>query len=304
MRPTTNELAPAKLNLALSVGAPGVDRMHPIASWMVTLDLCDELTLSRLEEGSLSRYAIVWHDDARKRSEIDWSITTDLAVRAHQALETASNRELPMQLLLKKRIPVGGGLGGGSSDAAAMLRATNRLFELGMSDEELVELATGLGSDVPFLVRGGSAIVEGLGERIEAHVRTPELDLVLVFPSAACPTGPVYAAFDTLGNATLRPDAVRALANGRLLPTAPFNDLYEAAATVAPALREARASIETIADRAAHLSGSGSTFFVICDAAVHAEALARAIEDRLGLPAVATRTGAGQASVEQPRNLS
>src|SRR5262245_34048259 len=86
MNPSVLAHAPAKLNLALSVGPPGVDRMHPIASWMVTLDLFDELLITRLPEESLSRYAILWHKEARKRSDIDWSITKDLAVRAHLAL--------------------------------------------------------------------------------------------------------------------------------------------------------------------------------------------------------------------------
>src|SRR5688572_1918801 len=157
-------LAPAKLNLALSVGppAPELGGFHPIASWMMTVELFDELTLTRLEPGVLSRYAIVWHKDARRRSEINWSLTKDLAVRAHHALEKHIGRvgEFPVQMKLEKRIPVGGGMGGGSSDAAAMLRALNDLYELNLPREELAKVGATLGSDVPFLVHGGSAIVE------------------------------------------------------------------------------------------------------------------------------------------------
>src|SRR5206468_3336755 len=125
--------APAKLTLALSVGPPDANRMHPIASWMVTVDFHDDLHLLRLPSGSFSRYAILWHKDAKRRSEINWSITKDLAVRAHLALEKYLKRDLPVQLRLEKRIPVGAGLGGGSSDAAAMLRAVNEVFDLGLS---------------------------------------------------------------------------------------------------------------------------------------------------------------------------
>jgi phosphoribosylanthranilate isomerase len=77
MRPTVHALSPAKLNLALSVGRPQASGMHPISSWMVTVDLHDELTVEALEPESLSLYAIVWHADAKRRSEIDWSITKD-----------------------------------------------------------------------------------------------------------------------------------------------------------------------------------------------------------------------------------
>src|SRR5688572_22867950 len=92
-------LAPAKLNLALSVGPPappddtsGRAGMHPICSWMVTVDLYDELLLTQLEHGRLSRYAILWHEEAKRRSDINWSITKDLAVRAHLALEQQVGR--------------------------------------------------------------------------------------------------------------------------------------------------------------------------------------------------------------------
>lgn len=289
-RPAVIKLAPAKLNLALAVGPPGVDGMHPICSWMVPINLYDLLEATRLEVDRLSRYAILWHGDAKRRSEIDWPITRDLAVRAHLALERHVGRTLPTQLKLEKRIPVGGGLGGGSSDAAAMLNAINELFELGLSVDDLARIAQPLGSDVPFFVHGTGAIVEGLGDRVERQSRSPDLHAVIVFPPSRCVTRDVYRAFDEQEPGELRAEAVRKLVTesvDRLEPEAIFNDLADPALRVAPSLAEDLQRVGELAERPAHITGSGSTLFVVCDDSMHAEALAGAIEERLDLPALA-----------------
>jgi 4-diphosphocytidyl-2-C-methyl-D-erythritol kinase len=281
--------APAKLNLALSVGPPDKQGMHPICSWMVTIDLCDELELVRLEPDRLSRYAILWHEEAKRRTEIDWSIRSDLAVRAHLELEKLTGRHLPVQLRLDKRIPIGGGLGGGSSDAAAMLHAVNDLFDLGLSVTELARLGSEIGSDVPYFVTGGSAIVEGKGDQVRPHQLMPELHAVLAFPERACPTAAVYRRFDELGAAKLRTAVVKELADAMPAAAATeglFNDLTEAAVSIDPTLRDIRDQLAELAERPAHLSGSGSTWFVLCNDSLHADHLAAAIESRLELPAV------------------
>ena len=287
--------APAKLNLALSVGSPNADGMHPICSWMVTVDLFDELELTRLENDRFSRYGIIWHAEAKRRSGINWPITTDLAVRAHLALEDRFRRRLPLQLKLEKRIPVGGGLGGGSSNAAAMLLAVNRLFELGLSVEELAGIAEGLGADVPFLVRGGSAIVEGLGQKLHHHDHPPDLHAVLAFPEALCPTGAVYCAFDELGSGNLQAEAVRLLSGSPLQAGMLFNDLTAAAIRVTPALKRDLERVGELAERPVFVSGSGSSIFIICDEPIHAQAMAEEIEFRLHLPALAVRAVASTA---------
>lgn len=282
--------APAKVNLALSVGAPDAGGMHPIASWMVTTRFCDELTLKRLQLGTPSRYAIEWHDDAPRKTDIDWRISKDLAVRAHRALEERLGRELPVQLRMQKRIPVGGGLGGGSSDAGAMLRALDALFDLRLRSEFLEHLAQPLGSDVPFLVQGGSAIVEGFGERL-SNAADHRTHLVLAFPDAQCPTGAVYKAFDALrGDACVDARRVRALAERGADADSPFNDLADAACRVSPLLAEVRDGIESLARQSVHVSGSGSTLFLVCDSAVHADVLSDAIGEKLGVPAISTVT--------------
>jgi 4-diphosphocytidyl-2-C-methyl-D-erythritol kinase len=291
MADAVTQSAPAKLNLALSVGPPDEQGMHPICTWMVTLDLCDELMVTRLEPDRLSRYAILWHPEARRRRDIDWPVPRDLAVRAHLSLERHAGRRLPVQMKLEKRIPVGGGLGGGSSDAAAMLRAVNHLFDLGLSDARLREIACGLGSDVPFFVSGGSGIVEGTGQRVEVLPCMPRLHAVLAFPEPPCPTGGVYGALDELGAGALNSRAVRAMAfrGGPLRDEFLFNDLARAAVRLVPQLREQLDALAGVAERPAHVAGSGSSLFVLCDDEPHATYLARAVEGRLGLPAVAVR---------------
>ena len=92
--------APAKLNLALSVGPRNSEGMHPICSWMVSVGLFDELTVTMLEPDRLSRYAILWHSEAKSTSDIDWSISKDLAVRAHLALQQHTKRQLPVPAIV------------------------------------------------------------------------------------------------------------------------------------------------------------------------------------------------------------
>jgi 4-diphosphocytidyl-2-C-methyl-D-erythritol kinase len=283
-RPVITRRAHAKVNLALAVGPPRDEGgFHPIASWMACIDLADDLELTRLEEDYLSRYAIIWHEDARRKTPIDWSVTKDLAVRAHLLMEQEAQRALPVQLKLEKRIPVGGGLGGGSADAAAMLLATRELFELDIADERLAELASKLGSDVPYFLGDGPAIVEGLGERIE---RTEPVGgaLVLVIPDFGCPTGEVYRAFDAAHPGPLREAEVRTMATaGALDASRLFNDLCDAAIGVRPDLDGLMDQVEACSDDLpVHLTGSGSTLFLVCpQGRRHARKLAQRIEQQV-----------------------
>jgi 4-diphosphocytidyl-2-C-methyl-D-erythritol kinase len=291
--------AAAKLNLALAVGPPRADGMHPICSWMVTVDLHDDLEVKRLLPDRFSRYAILWHQEARRRGEIDWSIRKDLAVRAHTELEQHVGHRLPVQMKLEKRIPLGGGLGGGSADAAAMLHAVNELYELGLAADELARVGGRLGSDVPFLVHGGSAIVRDLGETIERHESLPQIHAVLALPSGECPTGRVYACFDEDASDSMRADEIRSLAGVGAAappPDALFNDLARPAIRVLPELEDLIPRLSAIAERPAHVTGSGSCLFIICDDPLHAQYLAEAIERDLGVPALAVQATASHSA--------
>ena len=156
--------AHAKINLCLSVGRPqpqgtihegkDVSGYHTIASWMACIDLHDTVTITRQAEDGLSTYETTWANDAPRLTPIDWSLSQDLACRAHGALQKKVGRLLPADVVVTKRIPVGGGFGGGSSDAATTLLILNDLFELGLNREDLREIAFGLGSDVAYFIDG------------------------------------------------------------------------------------------------------------------------------------------------------
>jgi 4-diphosphocytidyl-2-C-methyl-D-erythritol kinase len=288
---------PAKVNLALSVGSPLPSGMHPIASWMVALVFGDTLHLARTADATT--FDIYFASDAPSPSPIDWPLAKDLAFRAHAAMEQAIGKALRVRATLSKRIPTGAGLGGGSSDAAAMLVGLNRLFDLQLSQPQLCELAMTLGSDVAFLVAAlhghGSAVVTGLGETVEATPLADVVPIVLAFPGFGCPTGAVYGAFDKgLAGKTDKPAdaaAVRAMTQRLPVPqAAPFNDLAAPACTVQPLLADAKAKLEAALNIPVHITGSGATLFVIAPSAITGKVLARKITAETGLPAVSTRT--------------
>jgi 4-diphosphocytidyl-2-C-methyl-D-erythritol kinase len=141
-------------------------------------------------------------------------------------------------------------------------------------------------------VRGGSAVVEGLGETLHDMPMPADTHAVLVLPEAACPTGPVYRAFDALRpDAALQGARVQAMAKRASAPEhhEPFNDLADAALEVAPRLRGEREEISELIDRPVHVSGSGSTLFFLCNGAVESELLAGAVAERMGLPCIPVR---------------
>lgn len=292
--------AHAKINLALAVGAARPPRgYHPICSWFAPIDLHDSLTLSRLEPGEGSRYAVEWAPGAARPSAIDWPTEKDLAVRAHALLE-AETGPLPLEMRLSKRIPAGGGLGGGSSDAAAALIGINRLFGLGLSPERLRELSVSLGSDVAFFIddeagaesarNGGGvvrpALVTGFGQTLRRVGRAAG-DVLLIFPPFGCATGAVYRAFDEAPPAG-EPDAPRiealvaaSLAAGRIDAAALFNDLLAPARRAEPPLGELMDRLDTVARARGgrvHMTGSGSTLFVLLAEGDAGDALAAELQ--------------------------
>jgi 4-diphosphocytidyl-2-C-methyl-D-erythritol kinase len=283
----------AKVNLALSVGAPNLQGMHPICSWMERVSFYDDLEVTPLPDGEPSAFDIDWAHDAPHKSPIDWNIQSDLVCKAHRVAETFSERPLPVAVALRKRIPVGAGLGGGSSDGATMLLALNELFDLEIGHEDLCEMASHLGSDVPFFVGGPSAIVSGLGEKLEPLPKRETMHLVLMLPSLQCPTGPVYKQFDAL-NTTAKPEnaeAIRSIVqNERVHERWLFNDLTQPACAVEPRLRDLIEHCRNVVGRRVFVTGSGAALFCMAGDAEDARHLVDCLSTGMGIAAVAVTT--------------
>jgi 4-diphosphocytidyl-2-C-methyl-D-erythritol kinase len=175
--------APAKLNLFLHVVGRRADGYHVLQTLFRFLDYGDRLSFKARPDGGIRRIG-----DVPGVSE-----EQDLALRAANLLQTASGTHLGADIVLDKRLPLGGGLGGGSSDAATVLIALNRLWELRWTRARLQDLALQLGADVPVFVFGRSAFAEGVGERLQAVTLSPAWYLVLI-PPVAVSTTAVFAA--------------------------------------------------------------------------------------------------------------
>ncbi len=297
--------AHAKLNLflqvesALPAGDPHAG-LHPILSWMCPIDLSDDIVFEVLETGEASRLSIEWAPDAPRPSPIDWSLDHDLVFRAHRALEEHVGHALPMRIGVHKRIPVGSGLGGGSSDAALALTTINEVCGLGLGLDELRAVGHGLGSDVPFfldeVLPPRSAIVSHLGECIERLDTAPDERILLIFPPISCSTGAVYRAFDAQAPASAHIDEtqLRHIAmSGTLNLDALRNDLLEPACVVEPRLREVVDRCSSILeDGKICMSGSGSTLW--CLDTPEARSGLETVADAMDLIVYPTRLGAAQ----------
>ncbi|HET9404222.1 MAG TPA: 4-(cytidine 5'-diphospho)-2-C-methyl-D-erythritol kinase [Burkholderiales bacterium] len=174
--------APAKLNLMLRVTGRRADGYHLLQTVIRFIDYGDTLRLRVRDDGAITRTNEIAGIPADE----------DLAVRAAQLLQRAAGTRLGADITLEKRIPVGGGLGGGSSDAATALLALNHLWRAGLPRERLAALALELGADVPVFVGGENALAEGIGERLTPLNLAPAWYLVLT-PPTAVPTARIFA---------------------------------------------------------------------------------------------------------------
>ena len=176
-------LAPAKINLFLHVVGRRSDGYHLIQSAMQLIDLADVLTITPREDERIVRTA-----DVSGVPEDD-----DLAIRAARLLQRAASGARGANIGIAKRIPIGGGLGGGSSDAATTLLVLNHLWGLGWSRAQLMQLGVTLGADVPFFIAGHSAFVEGIGE-IVTPIDLPDTNYVVIHPGVSVPTALIFGA--------------------------------------------------------------------------------------------------------------
>ena len=173
-------LAPAKLNLFLHVVGQRTDGLHELQTLFQLLDFGDLLSFEVTENGSISR-------DGGSALPAE-----DLCVRAARALQQAGNTGLGARIRLTKRIPVGAGLGGGSSDAASVLVALNQLWRTGLKEDDLADIGQSLGADVPLFVRGSSAWGEGIGEQL-TPTDLPLRQFCVVWPDVQVSTKTIFS---------------------------------------------------------------------------------------------------------------
>ena len=263
--------APAKLNLCLHVTGRRADGYHELQTIFQPIDLQDELAFEVTAAGVIER-----RDDARAKPGALAAIPSaeDLCVRAARALaELAAERlarTVPGAIIrIRKRIPMGGGLGGGSSDAATTLLALNALWGLGFDRATLAAVGVKLGADVPVFVHGLAAVGEGVGERL-TPVSLPDRWFLVIHPGVSVPTATVFQAPELTRNSPV-------LTIPALLASGGRNDCEPVVRERYPEVAEA---IDWLARFApARLTGTGSCIFASFDSAAAAERVAARVPD-------------------------
>ncbi len=250
----------AKVNLFLDVRGRRPDGYHEILTLMHEISLHDRLTFTAIPRG------IRLQCDS---PEVPCD-SSNLAWRAAGLLKRRSPGHGGVHIRIEKRIPPGGGLGGGSSNAAATLRGLNRLWGLGLRREELEALAARIGSDVPFFVRGRAAVCRGRGEIVQPVRLEERYYYVLVLPGFPVSTPDVYANLrmtltSPKGSARLQHGVmVMGETNARKGAIMPYNRLESSAFRLYPVLRRLKKEVLAVCPQGALLSGSGSSLFGIC----------------------------------------
>jgi 4-diphosphocytidyl-2-C-methyl-D-erythritol kinase len=250
--------APAKLNLFLHVLGRRTDGYHLLQSVFTLIDRCDRVRLRVREDGQVRRVSLLPGVPAE----------SDLTVRAARLLKEASGTPLGADIELEKRIPMGGGLGGGSSDAATVLMALDRLWGTGFGPEALAELAPALGADVPFFLFGSPAWAEGIGDLLRP-IELPPRWYVVLTPQVEVPTAAIFQAPELTRNTeALKMEDFSAQLAGRkdeLL----HNDLESVVVARYPAVAQ---HLEWLRSRGGgRMSGSGACVFAEYDDREEAE---------------------------------
>jgi 4-diphosphocytidyl-2-C-methyl-D-erythritol kinase len=249
--------APAKLNLCLHIIGRRADGYHLLQTAMQFIDLCDEINFYERPDGVIERVA----------GPADIPADIDLSIRAARQLATEARVSTGVGIELIKRIPSQAGLGGGSSDAATVLVALNRLWGLEWEIERLASVGLGLGADVPVFVRGHAAWVEGVGERVEP-AEYPESWYLVIKPRASVSTAEIFQAPELTRNSPVT--TIRAFLAG--------GGRNDCTSTVRRRYPEVAEALDWLGDYAeARLTGTGACVF----AAMPDESSARSVNARL-----------------------
>jgi 4-diphosphocytidyl-2-C-methyl-D-erythritol kinase len=270
---------PAKINLHLGVGPLRSDGFHELTTVYHAISLFDELTARAGDT-----LALTMEGEGAGSLALD---ETNLIIRAARALAAHTRLPAHARLHLRKSIPLAAGLAGGSADAAATLLACDLLWGTGLTRDELAEVGAALGSDVPFLLHGGTALGTGHGEAISPILARPTTwHWVVAIADGGLPTPQVYRRLDTLRESPFPPkalagadDLMAALRqrDPAVLGAALGNDLQPAALALRPELAEVLAAGERVGAVAGLVSGSGPTCVFLAADAADAERLATAL---------------------------
>lgn len=259
--------APAKLNLFLHVTGRRADGLHLLQTLFRFIDLNDILHFDLREDGVVHRINKIEGVPEEQ----------DLCVRAARLLQKETACTLGVDITLEKRIPMGGGLGGGSSDAATTLIALNRLWQLGLSRARLMQLGLQLGADVPFFVFGENAFAEGVGEKLQAY-ELPKAWYVVLFPPVHVPTAKIFS------HSELTRDSVSIIIRALSLQHC-RNDLQPVVCSLYPAVASYLAELGKYAK--AMMTGSGACVFAEFETQREAEAVLQKIPE--GMQGVAVQ---------------
>ena len=272
--------APAKINYRLDVLRKRPDGYHDLRMLMQRVDLCDDIEITLTETPGVrvtcgSAYVPDGPDN--------------IAWRAANALLQLSGKQTGIDITITKNIPVGAGLGGGSSDAATVLMGVNELLELGLTDQRLMEIGVKLGADVPFFIFKRPALAEGIGDKLTALDQVPSLWVVLVNPNIHVSTGWVYKNLQLTTDTT--PDIVsRSYSSLDEICSVLSNDLEPVTCKRHPLVREIKQILLQEGARGSLMSGSGSTVFGLFEDEEAARQAADAIAIDRGWFTVAVKT--------------
>jgi 4-diphosphocytidyl-2-C-methyl-D-erythritol kinase len=253
--------APAKLNLMLHIVGRDPGGYHELQTVFQLIDLCDRIEITVRTDGLITR----------PRGPAGVPESEDLVVRAARGLQHVSGTPLGAEISVKKKIPMGGGMGGGSSDAATTLVALNQMWGLRYSCEEIMTFGSALGADVPVFVAGRSAWGEGIGDRLTPVSLGTDTWYVVIFPGVSVPTAAVFQAAELTRNSP--PTTMRGF-----LETGGRNDCEAVVRARFPAVAEA---LDWLARHGpARLTGTGSCVFAKFARVEDAERVAAQVPDQ------------------------
>ena len=256
--------APAKLNLGLRIVGRRDDGYHLLQTIFQIIDLGDELAFEPSSSGLVQRATV---EGSEAPSMADFDPSQDLTVRAAEALRRAAGLRAGVRIHLRKRVPLGGGLGGGSSDAATTLRVLDRLWGADLGVDRLAEIGLALGADVPVFVRGKSAVGEGVGEKL-TPIALPECCFLVLHPGVPVATGDVFQAPELTRNSAI-------LTIPALLASGDLNDCEPVVRQRVP---QVAAALDWLGDFAkAQLTGTGACIFARFASAESAVDVARRV---------------------------